>query len=167
MHIMKSIWSNLEMIHWICALNSWFLLRFALVFVCVLFWNDRIKGDKNLWSSRPGSDTRNCFHPISDSDYFTCDNCIGEWGKHWWYQTSIGKLFLIARSIQAENGGSSSLYIECENLLYCLIWVPKCIRGFFMEFLIIQIFKKLIEIFAIKNKFANNKFACKNWYECW
>ena len=74
MHFMKSIWSNLEMIHWICALKSWFLLHFSFIFVYVLPWNDIIKWQgKNLH----GSDIRNYFHHIScntstSSDYFSC-----------------------------------------------------------------------------------------------
>ena len=77
MHFMKSIWSNLEMIHWICALNSWFLLRFALVFVNILSWNDSIKGGKNIRSNF----SRNYHHPICGSNSFAC-NPVGPWWRN-------------------------------------------------------------------------------------
>ena len=68
------VWSNLEMVHWICALNSRFLLRFSLVFVYVLFWNDSINGGKNL---RCGF-SHNYHHPTSGSNIFAC-NPVGPW----------------------------------------------------------------------------------------
>ena len=69
MHLMKSIWSNLEMIHWICALNSWFLLRLSLVFVNIFSWNDNINGFKNLRSG----DSCNHFYRSTSSNYSTCN----------------------------------------------------------------------------------------------
>ena len=67
MHFMKSIWSKLVIIDWICGINSWFLLGFALVFVYVWSW-DAIIGGKN-----PCSHCRNYFHCITSSNYSACN----------------------------------------------------------------------------------------------
>ena len=75
MHFMQGIWSNLKMqIHWICALNSWFLLHSAFVFFYVLSWNGSIKGSKNHSSG----DSRNSYYPITGSNYFACNP------RPWW-----------------------------------------------------------------------------------
>ena len=87
MHFMKSIWSNLEMIHWICALNSWFLLPSAFVFVYALSWNDSIKGCKNHRSG----DSRNSFHPITGSNYFACNP------RPWWRTRYVQPLNIILK----------------------------------------------------------------------
>ena len=67
MFFMKSIWSKLVIIDWICGINSWFLLGFALVFVYVWSW-DAIIGGKN-----PCSHCRNYFHCNTCSDYSACN----------------------------------------------------------------------------------------------
>ena len=72
------IWSNLEMIHWICALNSWFLLRLSLVIVNIFSWNDSINGCKNLCSS----DSCNHFYRSSSSNYSACNPRPWCWNRY-------------------------------------------------------------------------------------
>ena len=68
MHFMKSFWSKLVIIDWLCGINCWFLLGFAaLVFVYLWSW-DAIIGGKN-----PCSDCRNYFHCNTCSNYSACN----------------------------------------------------------------------------------------------